>query len=75
MEVLANTKMIIIVQNIIASNQHTVHLKLTQCYISIIFQKKAGKIHKQANLVTPSSIFLETLHACIRMSHTQLLTF
>lgn len=27
--------------------------------------KKAGKIHKQANLVTPSSIFLETLHACM----------
>lgn len=48
MEMLANNKIIIILQNIIASNQHAEHLKLTQCCLSIISQKGWKKyINKQ----------------------------
>ena len=39
MEVLPNTMLVIILQYMSVSNQHTVHLKLTQCYMSIISQR------------------------------------
>ena len=39
MEVLANTTVVITLQNISIGNQHTIHLKLIQCYRSIIPQE------------------------------------
>lgn len=39
-EVLASVTVVIILQYVIASNQHTVHLKFTQCYMYIISQFK-----------------------------------
>ena len=47
MEVLANTTVVIILQYINISNQLFVHLKLTQCYMSIISQKNLGKKEKK----------------------------
>ena len=38
MEVLANAMVKIILQFINVSNQYIVHLKLTQCYVSIIIK-------------------------------------
>ena len=38
MEVVANTMVVITLQFINGSNHHVVHLKLTQCYVSIICQ-------------------------------------
>ena len=35
-----NTKVVIILQCVSGSNQHTVHLELTQCCMSIISQVK-----------------------------------
>lgn len=35
--VLATTRVIITLQHITVSNQHTVHCKLTQCYMLVIF--------------------------------------
>lgn len=43
MVVLANTTVVIIVQYTNVSNQQSVHLKLTQCYKSIISQKGRKK--------------------------------
>lgn len=43
MEVLANAMAGIILQNISVSNQHVVHIKLTQCYMSLYFIKARGK--------------------------------
>lgn len=40
MEVLANSTVIMVLQYINVSNQHTVHVQLMQCYISIISQLK-----------------------------------
>ena len=39
MEVLANARVVIILQNTSVSNQHTGHPKLTGCYVSIISQQ------------------------------------
>lgn len=39
MEVLANAVVVTILQYISGSNQHVVHLKLTQCCVSIIARK------------------------------------
>lgn len=38
MELLANSVVVIIFQYISVSNQDIVHLKLTQCSVSILFQ-------------------------------------
>ena len=38
MEVLANSSMVIILQNKNISNQHSLHLKRIQCYVLIISQ-------------------------------------
>ena len=38
MEVLVNTTMVIILKHMNISNQHTAHLKIIQCYMSIISQ-------------------------------------
>lgn len=38
MEVLAIAMVVIILQHVSVSNQQVVHLKLTQCYLSIIAQ-------------------------------------
>ena len=43
MEVLANTIVVITFQHINASNQYTGHLKLTQHYISVLFQSEKRK--------------------------------
>ena len=43
LEVLANATVVIILQYIKVSNQHVVHLKLTQCCMSIISQLKKDK--------------------------------
>ena len=39
-EMLVNTMVVIILQYVNASNQYIVHIKLTQCSMSIIFQFK-----------------------------------
>lgn len=48
MEVLANAMAGIILQNISESNQHVVHIKLTQCYMSLYFIKDRGKKKKNS---------------------------
>lgn len=40
----ANASMVIILQYRNVSNQHIAHLKLTQCYVSVIFQLKNPSI-------------------------------
>ena len=45
MEVLSNTMVVIILQYISVSNQHIVHIKLTQCYMSIILNKAGKQSH------------------------------
>lgn len=47
-EMLAEATMAVILQHINASNQHAVHRKLTQCYMSSTFQFKKSK-NKTAN--------------------------
>lgn len=44
MEVVVNTTVIIVLQFINVSNRHIVHLKLTQCHLSIISQSWGKKI-------------------------------
>ena len=48
-EVLANSRVVFILQYIHASNQHTVHLKLTQCYMSHVNFFKVQKLKKYIN--------------------------
>lgn len=38
MQVVANTVVVIILQYIIVSDQRIMHLKVTLCYMSIVFQ-------------------------------------
>ena len=43
MQVLANARVVIILQYLSISNQHIVHLKPTQCYVSYYLNKARGK--------------------------------
>ena len=43
-KLLANTTVVIILQYISVSNQHAAHLKLAQCYMSIIQKIKKVKV-------------------------------
>lgn len=69
MEVLANAIMVIIMQHIKASNQHSVYLNLIQCCMSIIsIKKEKQKIYYYIHILAERTDTLKGKITSLRMT-------